>query len=317
MRVLIIDRKERASSMDVLYSGILENMPNGEVVYFDKKQIRNLSSTLKKIDFTKYDRVLFDIPVRRAAHAIKEIKKIPGLIYLELDAYQDLMPESKYYNKFHKFFSKLNGTPVIVTSYSIAGYLRGKGITAHCILKAYDDALLHNKNRVRDIDLAFVGRIKSDVYRHRKNLLLKMQDELGLKLLRTQTPAEYLEVLNNIKVFVSADIGFNEHMIKNFEAMACGCLLLVKKQPTEDEKVGFVHMENVVQYNTEKEAIELARDLLNNPGKVKEIARAGQKLVESKHKYSHRISDFVKILRLPYPEREFKESVFQRMLSRF
>lgn len=315
MRVLIVDRKERASSMHVLYSGILEEFPNGEIIYFDKEQIRNLSSTLKSIDFFKYDRVLFDIPVRRAAHAIKEIQKIPGLIYLELDACQDVMPESKYYNKFHKFFNKLQGAPVIVTSYHMERYLNSRGVAAKCILKAYDNELLYNMNGARDIELAFIGRVKSDVYRHRRKLLLKMHDELGLKLLRTQGPSEYLDKLNSISIFVSADIGFNEHMIKNFEAMACGCLLLVKRQPTEDDKVGFIHMVNVVQYNTEQEAINLAGELLKDPGKVMEIARAGQELVESKHKYSHRIPEFVDVIRAPYPKRQVSKSFFQKLFT--
>lgn len=317
MRVLIVDRKERASSMEALYSGILKSFPGSDIVYFDKEQVRNLSATLRKFDFSKYDRVLFDIPVRRAARAIKEIVKIPGLIYLELDACQDLMPESKYYNNFHKFFVKLNGAPVVVTSYYITEYMRSKGVNAHCVLKAYDDLLLHNINKERNIDLAFVGRIKSDVYRHRKKLLLKMQSELGMELLRTKTPVEYLDILNSIKIFVSADIGFNEHMIKNFEAMACGCLLLVKRQPTEDKKVGFVHMENVVQYDTEEEAIELAGELLKKPDIVLKIAKEGQELVESKHKYSHRIPEFIDILKLPYPERRVEKSIVQKLLNGF
>ena len=56
-------------------------------------------------------------------------------------------------------------------------------------------------------------------------------------------------MLNRIRFFVSADIGMGEYMIKNFEAMACGCVLLAYDQgELENEALGFIDMHNIVLY---------------------------------------------------------------------
>jgi hypothetical protein len=60
---------------------------------------------------------------------------------------------------------------------------------------------------------------------------------------------EYCATLNRIRFFVSADVGMGEYMIKNFEAMACGCVLLAFDQgAAENQALGFKGMVNVVFY---------------------------------------------------------------------
>lgn len=303
MRVLIINRLERARSLDTLYEGVAERLDDVTVVKLSKLQIDSLPKTLDSMDLSGYDRVLFDIPVRRAAHALGQLSRIPGLIYYEEDAYQEFMGVSKFHGEFLDFFKALGGAPVIVTGYNIANYLNANGVPAHCIPKAYDDRHLVNFNGHRDIDVAFVGRVNNKVYSERKTLLDAMADAVGLQMLRTETAEEYLALLNRIRCFFSADIGFDEYMAKNFEAMACGCLLIAKRQPSEDERLGFVDMVNVVHYDTADEAIEKYRLLQADPSRLAAIAQAGEELALGRHKLSMRSADFARVISSEYPER--------------
>ena len=303
MRVLIINRLERARSLDTLYEGVAEHLDDVTVVKLSKLQIENLPGTLETMDLSGYDRVLVDIPVRRAAHALKQFNRIPGLIYYEEDAYQEFMGASKFHGEFLNFFRALGGAPVIVTGYNIANYLKANGITAHCIPKAYDDRHLSNLNSPRDIPLAFVGRINNKVYSERKTLLDAMASAVDLQTLRTETAEEYLALLNRIRCFFSADIGFDEYMAKNFEAMACGCLLIAKRQPSEDERLGFIDMVNVVHYDTADEAIEKYRLLQADPLRLEAIARAGEELALGRHRLSMRSADFAGVICDDYPQR--------------
>lgn len=307
MRVLIINRLERARSLDTLYDGVAERLGNVTVKKLSKQQIDNLPKTLDSMDFSGYDRVLFDIPVRRAAHALKQLTRIPGLIYYEEDAYQEFMGVSKFHGEFLKFFKSLGGAPVIVTGYNVANYLNANGVSAYCVPKAYDDRHLVDLEGLRDIELAFVGRINNKVYSERKNLLDKMAGVAGLQTLRTDTAEEYLALLNRIRCFFSADIGFDEYMAKNFEAMACGCLLIAKRQPTEDERLGFIDMVNVVHYDTADEAIEKYKMLCAEPIRLAAIARAGRELAVERHRLSMRSEDFAQVIAAEYPERSVED----------
>ncbi len=103
---------------------------------------------------------------------------------------------------------------------------------------------------------------------------------------RTKSGTEYLETLNRIKIFVSADIGMNEFMIKNFEAMACGCVLLAWSQGEEDELLGFEDMHNTVFYHSEEEAVEKIKLLQSDQELARRIASNGQAFAESRYSFA-------------------------------
>lgn len=319
MRVLIINRQERARSLDTLYEGLIALNPGSRMIKLSKEEIRDLPRTLAILDTSGYERVLFDIPLRRAAHAFDSVRALPGLVYYEEDAYQEFMGESKFYGKFLRFFHSLQGAPVIYTSESVRGYFAKQGVNAHFVAKAFDDRQLKDLGLPRDIDLAFVGRVKSKVYGRRKELLDRVAEQTPLQLLRTENPDEYLKVLNRIRFFLSADIGFNEYMAKNFEAMACGCVLVAKRQPTEDALLGLVDMLNVVHYDTLEELMEKYRQLLADPQQTEAIARAGRDLVFERHRLSQRAEEFSRVLALPHPNPQgiSRPGLFRRLGSLF
>ena len=164
--------------------------------------------------------------------------------------------------------------------------------------KAYDENQLRNLNLERDIELGFVGRIKNRIYRDRRPFLGSLVAENGLQMLRTDPGDEYLQTLNRIKIFVSADSGFLEYMAKNFEAMACGCMLFANRQGgIEENSLGFRHMENVVLYNDPDDACKLLAMLKENPALVKDIASKGEELVRERHTLGARVLPFVEAIK--------------------
>jgi glycosyltransferase involved in cell wall biosynthesis len=135
----------------------------------------------------------------------------------------------------------------------------------------------------RDIDAAFLGSLNGTCYTGRRKMLDEIVAKTNMLVTRTASGEDYLNTLNRIKIFVSADISMGEYMIKNFEAMACGCVLMLMSQGAEEDRVvGFSDMENVVFYTSAEDAVKKIDYLKNNPKIASEIAAKGQLLAESR-----------------------------------
>jgi glycosyltransferase involved in cell wall biosynthesis len=146
---------------------------------------------------------------------------------------------------------------------------------------------LQDQGIERDIELAFVGSTNSVAYSGRKALL----DELGqvepLVVTRTKSGEEYCQTLNRIRFFVSADVGMGEYMIKNFEAMACGCVLLAYDQgDAENRALGLQDMENVVFYRNIPQLQSKLATLRVDPELAARIAVNGRNLAMSQFSFA-------------------------------
>ncbi len=160
-------------------------------------------------------------------------------------------------------------------------------VDAVFVPKGYDQKLLHNLNVQRDIELGFVGSIKSATYSQRKAFLEQLAEQEDLLITRTKSGEEYLQTLNRIRFFVSADIGMGENMIKNFEAMACGCVLFAYDQGKEENRVlGFKDMHNIVLYQNISDFKEKLNILRSDKELCASIARNGQKLAEQRYTFT-------------------------------
>lgn len=281
MRVLTLTPENRSLSLDALYAS-LASYVDLDLRRLSSEQITDLQNALSSIDFDSYDRTLIDLPFKRIFTQIDFIGSIPNLVLYDEDVCQNFIWSSKWFRKYEKFYRSLQRCRVISTGGMVSERLRDKGVDAVFVSKGYDQTLLSDLHRERDIPYGFVGRLNHKIYKKRRNLLYALARSKGLTLLRTYSTTEYRDILNRIRIFVSADIGFKEYMAKNFEAMACGCLLLAYEQGEEEKILGFKDMENVVLYRSKKEATQKIEYLDNNPALVEKIASSGRKLAEER-----------------------------------
>ena len=313
MKLLIVSRQERSRSFATLFDGIAKHFDT-TVIKLSKEQRNSLTKTIESLGHEDYDRVMFDVPLTRIGKHYKALRKVSGLILYEEDAWTEFSEHSKYHNKFIKIYQSIGAFRLITTGYTNSEKIRAAGLDVVVIPKSYDENHLRNLHLDRDIELGFIGRIKTRIYRDRRPFLERLVAENGLQMLRTDPGEEYLQTLNRIKIFVSADIGFREYMAKNFEAMACGCMLFASRQGgLEEDSLGFVDMENVVLYDDIDDAQHKLAMLRDNPDLVRDIARKGEDFVRERHTLGSRVMPFVEAIRADIKEAR----VPQRPLSRW
>ena len=248
-----------------------------------------LEAYFNDADFSGYERVIADTNLRRLGKRYQCLKGAPGLVVFDHDVCQNNVPSSEWYRRYPAVLRDLGEVRIIVSGATLAGQLQDEGIDACYLAKGFDDTVISALNIERTHDAAFVGRVKNKVYKRRKKFLLR-QEKLGrVELLRADPGEPYNRLLNQIRVFVSADIGFGEYMIKNFEAMAAGCVLLAWRQPDiEQASLGFVDGDNVMLYDSEAELLDKLAWLKANPAQAAGIAANGQALVSQKHTWTQR-----------------------------
>ncbi|MBK5397999.1 glycosyltransferase family 1 protein [Pseudomonas sp. TH39(2020)] len=279
MKVLFLVQKEQRAILDRLYDGIAEHCDcdKRELTSAEQDDLRGYFR--KHVDVTRYDRIVFFLRFKKEIRQVRFIQTLPNLVILEHDAYQNYIP-CKYTGKFSAHYRKLPWARVISSGFMVSQRLRDEGFDAVFVPKGYDQSLLQDQGRERDIELAFVGSTNSVAYSGRKALLDELARVEPLVVTRTKSGEEYCDTLNRIRYFVSADVGMGEFMIKNFEAMACGCVLLAYDQGAAESSALDLHdMHNVVFYQSIPQLQEKLARLRADPELAQRIARNGRELV--------------------------------------
>ena len=282
MKVLFLVQDEQRVLLDRFYDAIAQHC---------ECDLRRLSSAeqadlagyfAREVDVSRYDRILFFLRFKKELQQIDFIRTLPNLVTLEHDACQNYLA-GKYRGRVSYYYQSIPWIRVICSGFGLAQRLRNEGVDAVFVPKGYDQALLYDMQCQRDIELGFLGSLGSAAYSGRKALLEELMLQENLTIARAAPGEEYRDYLNRIRFFVSADAGFNEYMIKNFEAMACGCVLLTLDQgEIENRALGFVDMENVVLYKGIDELRKKISRLRSDPSLAMRIANAGRELVEEK-----------------------------------
>lgn len=273
-----------------------------ELHFLDKPQQRNLRRWFKQVDVRQYDRIVLDLMFKHIHTQARFLRSLPGLVLYEEDAYLDAMPGSKWLGCFSALYHKLPGVRVISTGHWVAQRLCSLGIDACFVAKGFDAKRLFVQSAVeRDIFLGFIGRTGSSAYAGRHQLLSSLAQVEPLQILRTQSPDDYPALLNRIRCFVSADIGLKEYMAKNFEAMACGCLLLAKRQGDgEEEALGFVDARNLILYDDLADLRQKIEWVRQHPDLAGKIARAGCEWVTEHNEYARLAEKIHVVLARPF-----------------
>lgn len=286
MRVLVLTSIPRQPDNRALWEGLKQHA-EVDIVQVHKETQSDLRQILSSVEIKKYDRVVLDLRFRYLSRQARLLKNISGLVIYEEDACQNFIPESKWNGLFLKFYLEIPNIRVIFTGYRTAQKFSGFGVDACFLPKGFDSHKLYCTNSIRDIELGFVGRTASNVYTNRRNFLDMATGLYGMQQLRAAPGIEYMNLLNRISTFLSADIGFGEYMAKNFEAMACGCLLFAFRQGEgEEEALGIVDGENAILYSDITDfarKLEFLREM--PPSLQAEIAFKGMAHAVDKYEY--------------------------------
>jgi hypothetical protein len=263
----------------------------------DRARFRTLMQELAQHD---YDRVVFDCNIRSIGRDYRLLQGIRNLVIFDNDLYHHFHDKSAYFGLFVSLLKTLPPHRVISTGLFTVENFRQRGLNISYLPKSYDPDYVHFLNTPRDIEFAFVGRIKHKIYTQRRTFLEELRRELDLKIIKTSEDSCYNETLNRIRFFLSADLGLNEFMAKNFEAMAAGCILCAVPTSTEEAAIlGFEDMKNIVFYSSLNELKTKLDHLRSNPALENRIADAGRKLVEARHSDYHRAAEIRAILSEP------------------
>ncbi len=295
-KVLALVAKNRIPNLDSMYKK-LATYVDLQIIKLEKIEQRNLKKSLKEIDLYRYDRILIDLHFKNIFLQHKFIITIPNLVIYEEDACQNYITISKWFGCFLTFYKKIGKFSLICTSSGLASKLSISGVDATFLKKGYDQKYLSNEGTSRNIKIGFIGRINSETYAQRSLLVRELEQTIGLELIRTDTQLSYAKTLNKIKIFLSADIGLDEYMAKNFEAMACGCLVLAYRQGnSEEEALGLKDMENIVLYKDIKEIYQKLNYLNSTPNIITQIASNGQKLAQDNFSFNNLAISLTQVL---------------------
>lgn len=286
MKVLFLVQKEQRAILDRLYEGVAAHT-ECDLRWLDKRDQADLRAYFRRsVKVADYERIIFFLRFKQEIRQVAFIRSVPNLVILEHDACQNYIA-GKYQGRFTEHYHKLPWARVINSGNVLSERLRQEGVDSVFVSKGYDQALLRNLGGQRDIELGFVGSINSDVYSERRALLETLAQTESLAILSAAPGEEYCKLLNRIRFFVSADVGLGEYMIKNFEAMACGCVLFAYDQgDAEDRALGFVDMENLVLYRDVDELSRKLALLRADPSRAASIAANGQLLAEREYSFA-------------------------------
>lgn len=315
MRVLVLTAEARVPDLSAVYQSLPRYL-DIDLHVLGKTQQRQLRRYLDGLDLQAYQRILLDLPFKHMVSQAALLSRLPGLLIYEEDACQNYLTTSKWRGAFSRFYRQLPAARLVVTGASVAERLRSEGFDAIFMAKGYDPHLMFNEQQVRDIELGFIGRTASRDYAGRKALLDSLAALEPLQLLRTEPGADYRHMLNRIRYFVSADVGLGEYMAKNFEAMACGCVLLAWRQGGEEEAIGLKHDEHLLLYSSLDELREHLARLRREPRLAERLAHAGQVFVASQLSHEQLSACLAAVLQEPWP-RLPAASRWQRLCSLF
>jgi glycosyltransferase involved in cell wall biosynthesis len=288
VKVLFLVQKEQRILLDHFYASIAAHC-DCDLRWLSDEEQADLRGYFRRAvpQPEQYDRILLFLRFKKQLKQISFIRSLPNLVELEHDAYQNFIP-CKYTGKFSRYYRAMPHVRVLVSGAGVARRLQEEGIDAHFVPKGYDDSRLRDLGVERDIELGFVGSLGSVAYSGRKQLLEDLARVEPLLITKTRSGDEYLQTLNRIRFFVGADVGMGEYMIKNFEAMACGCVLFTYDQGEEENRaLGFEDGVNVVLYRSLEELREKLARLRSDPAHAAAIARAGEALARHSFAFGH------------------------------
>ena len=307
--VLTLKRTEGKSHLvaDTLRQCLAHHGPC-EVRQLLRKEQQNLEKYFRKhVTAGAYERIILFLCLKTGIEQARFLRTVPNIVFMEYDAFENYLDFFWLYGRYSRFYRTMPWARLIVSGHGLARRLQQEGFDAVFLPKGYDHLLIKNLRRQRDIELGFIGNTQYYVYRERKRLLQQLAQHEKLHLATTVSGLPYLQYLNRIKFFVTADANFGEYMLKDFEAMACGCVLFAQDRgAAENQALGLRDMEHLVLYRSLKELREKLAHLRRHPEVAQQIAAAGEAFVAEKYSWDVTAARFVQLVQAPLREKPVK-----------
>jgi hypothetical protein len=165
----------------------------------------------------------------------------------------------------------------------------------HINRSVHKKIILKNINQKRNIDISLLGAI-DNFYPERKAFLELLQKKKYLNFFYKNHPGynfqkkinnknlfgtEYFKILKKTKIFVTCGTKYNLPIIKIYEVLASGCLLMCGKI-NNLKKFGLIKNKNFVEINT-KNLLYKLNYYIKNPKKIASISSNGLTLVKNNY----------------------------------
>lgn len=231
--------------------------------------------------------VVLDANLRRMKRQVLRLQGVPRLVIFDHDMCQHFVRSSDWYGLYVPLLKRIAPILTITSNLHLAGELARHGVKAEFLPKAFSPRHISRRPASHDIPLGFVGRTRNKVYQERKKFLDRVARHFDVVIARADAGEAYDALLHRIGIFLSADIGFREHMIKNYEALAAGCLLMACAQGDE-HLLGLEDGVNVILYRDLDDALRRLAWLRDHPRQAEEIRRRGLEVAWTTHTWAHR-----------------------------
>lgn len=277
-------RRELARQHEVIFWGI---------GYEGHDATLNVSDVLKRNPEVDVILTHFEHREKALAPGLEDIKDILKVHIMGGDYYRER--EFKYYDphlrkmEFDLIFSPLT---------SILRNLKGNGIEAkhHLLLWAVNTDKYYKQNIEKTVDVmcsAHSGANHPNRYKL-KRIIYKMKDINSF--LDGIYFDEYIEKINQSKIFATCNIQNAALNGRYSEVLACGTFLLATR-PEDLERGGYKDGEHLVIYKNDFSDLEdKIRYFLKHDKEREEIAANGMKHVRKNHSHETRVKEFAKIV---------------------
>jgi hypothetical protein len=135
MKVALLVMKERRTILDHCYDSIKNALDDCTIFRLTDKEQMNFGKYLSSIDYKNFDRVVIVSRLKKLEKQVAVFKCIPGLVFIEYDAYQNYMADSKYMGRYSLFYKATPWVRVISSGSVVANKLAEEGIDAVYVTK--------------------------------------------------------------------------------------------------------------------------------------------------------------------------------------
>lgn len=174
--------------------------------------------------------------------------------------------------------------------------LRRLGQKTKWLPLSVDGNRFRNLHITKTYDYCLLGNMNPTVYPLRLKMLRYLLDKKANVALKPAYGDEYVQTINQSKIFLTCSGICKFPVMKYFEAMACSALLFAD-EPLDAEELGFRAGENYVQVEDTVDLAEETEYYTTHVIEAKEVASRAETLVRQRHTNEVRAKELYEMLK--------------------